>query len=57
MVTQYFTTDVITAEEYVGYVRTIFQLQSAINIVGLDGGIQVVNNKLRFYNSLSQLYG
>nr|DAN56409.1 MAG TPA: hypothetical protein [Bacteriophage sp.] len=51
MVTQYFTTDVITAEEYVGYVRTIFQLQSAINIVGLDGGIQVVNNKLRFYNA------
>lgn len=51
MVTQYFTTDVITAEEYVGYVRTIFQLQSAINIVGLDGGIQVVNNKLRFYDA------
>ncbi len=51
MVTQYFTTDVITAEEYIGYVRTIFQLQSAINIVGLDGGIQVVNNKLRFYNA------
>lgn len=51
MVTQYFTTDVITAEEYIGYVRTIFQLQSAINIVGLDGGIQVVNNKLRFYDA------
>lgn len=51
MVTQYFTTDVITAEEYVGYVRTIFQLQSAINMVGLDGGIQVVNNRLRFYNA------
>lgn len=54
MVTQYFTTDVITVEEYVGYVRyvrTIFQLQSAINIVGLDCGIQVVNNKLRFYNA------
>lgn len=51
MSTQYFTTDVITAEEYVGYVRTIFQLQSAINIVGLDGGIQVVNNKLRFYDA------
>lgn len=50
MSTQYFTSDVITADEYVGYVRTIFQLQSAINIVGLDGGIQVVNNKLRFYN-------
>lgn len=51
MVTQYFTTDVITAEEYVGYVRTIFQLQSAINIMGLDGCIQVVNNKLRFYDA------
>lgn len=51
MVTQYFTTDVITVEEYVGYVRTIFQLQSAINMVGLDGGIQVVNNKLRFYDA------
>lgn len=51
MVTQYFTTDVITAEEYIGYVRTIFQLQFAINIVGLDGGIQVVNNKLRFYDA------
>lgn len=51
MVTQYFTTDVITAEEYIGYVRTIFQLQSAINIVGLDGGIQVVNNKLCFYDA------
>lgn len=51
MVTQYFTTDVITAEEYVGYVRTIFQLQSAINMVGSDCGIQVVNNKLRFYNA------
>lgn len=50
MVTQYFTTDVITAEEYVGYVRTIFQLHSAVNMVGLDCGIQVVNNKLRFYN-------
>lgn len=50
MVTQYFTTDVITAEEYIGYVRTIFQLQSAIDMVGLDGGIQVVNNRLRFYN-------
>lgn len=50
MSTQYFTTDVITAEEYVGYVRIVFQLQSAINMVGLDGGIQVVNNKLRFYN-------
>lgn len=37
MVTQYFTTDVITAEEYVGYVRTIFQLQSSIDMVGLDG--------------------
>ena len=51
MVTQYFNADVITAEEYVGYVRTIFQLQSAIDMVGLDGGIQVVNNKLRFYNA------
>lgn len=51
MVTQYFTTDIITSEEYVGYVRTIFQLQSAINMVGLDGGIQVVNNKLRFYDA------
>ena len=51
MSTQYFTSDVITAEEYVGYVRTIFQLQSAINMVGLDGGIQVVNNRLRFYNA------
>lgn len=50
MVTQYFTTDVITAEEYIGYVRTIFQLQSAIDMVGLDSGIQVVNNRLRFYN-------
>lgn len=50
MSTQYFTTDVITAEEYVGYVRTIFQLQSAIDMVGLDGGIQVVDNRLRFYN-------
>lgn len=51
MVTQYFNADVITAEEYIGYVRTIFQLQSAINMVGLDGGIQVVNNRLRFYNA------
>lgn len=51
MVTQYFNADVITAEEYVGYVRTIFQLQSAIDMVGLDGGIQVVNNRLRFYNA------
>ena len=50
MSTQYFTTDVITAEEYVGYVRMVFQLQSAIDEVGLDGGIQVVNNRLRFYN-------
>lgn len=50
MVTQYFTTDVITAEEYVGYVRMVFQLQSAIDTVGLDGGIQVVDNRLRFYN-------
>ena len=50
MLTQYFTADVITAEEYVGYVRMVFQLQSAINMVGLDCGIQVVNNKLRFYN-------
>ena len=50
MSTQYFTSDVITAEEYVGYVRMVFQLQSAIDMVGLDGGIQVVNNKLRFYN-------
>ena len=50
MSTQYFTTDVITAEEYVGYVRMVFQLQSSIDMVGLDGGIQVVNNKLRFYN-------
>lgn len=50
MVTHYFNADVITSEEYVGYVRTIFQLQSAINMIGLDGGIQVVNNKLRFYN-------
>jgi len=51
VVTQYFNADVITSEEYVGYVRTIFQLQSAINMVGLDGGIQVVNNRLRFYNA------
>ncbi len=51
MVTQYFTTDVITAEEYVGYVRMVFQLQSSIDMVGLDGGIQVVNNRLRFYNA------
>lgn len=51
MVTQYFNADVITSEEYIGYVRTIFQLQSAINMVGLDGGIQVVNNRLRFYNA------
>lgn len=51
MVTQYFTADVITAEEYIGYVRTIFQLHSAVNMVGLDGGIQVVNNKLRFYDA------
>lgn len=50
MSTQYFTSEVITAEEYVGYVRTIFQLQSAIDMVGLDSGIQVVNNRLRFYN-------
>lgn len=33
-----------------GYVRMVFQLQSAIDMVGLDGGIQVVNNRLRFYN-------
>jgi hypothetical protein len=51
MSTQYFTTDVITAEEYVGYVRMVFQLQSSIDMVGLDGGIQVVNNRLRFYNA------
>lgn len=51
MVTQYFTTDVITAEEYIGYVRMVFQLQSAIDMVGLDGGIQVVDNRLRFYNA------
>ena len=50
MSTQYFMSEVITAEEYVGYVRMVFQLQSAINMVGLDGGIQVVNNRLRFYN-------
>ena len=50
MSTQYFTTDVITADEYVGYVRMVFQLQSAIDMVGLDGGIQVVDNRLRFYN-------
>lgn len=48
--TQYFTSEVVTAEEYVGYVRMVFQLQSAIDMVGLDGGIQVVNNRLRFYN-------
>lgn len=51
MLTQYFTADVITAEEYVGYVRMVFQLQSAINMVGLDCGIQVINNRLRFYNA------
>lgn len=51
MSTQYFTTDVITAEEYVGYVRMVFQLQSSIDMVGLDGGIQVVDNRLRFYNA------
>lgn len=50
MSTQYFTSDIITADEYVGYVRMVFQLQSAIDMVGLDGGIQVVNNGLRFYN-------
>lgn len=50
MSTQYFTSEVITAEEYVGYVRMVFQLQSAIDMVGLDGGIRVVNNRLRFYN-------
>lgn len=50
MSTQYFTSDVITAEEYVGYVHMVFQLQSAIDMVGLDGGIQVVDNRLRFYN-------
>lgn len=50
MSTQYFMSEVITAEEYVGYVRMVFQLQSAIDMVGLDGGIQVVNNRLRFYN-------
>lgn len=50
MSTQYFTSEVITADEYVGYVRMVFQLQSAIDEVGLDGGIQVVNNRLRFYN-------
>lgn len=51
MSTQYFTSDVITADEYVGYVRMVFQLQSSIDMVGLDGGIQVVNNRLRFYNA------
>lgn len=50
MSTQYFMSEVITAEEYVGYVRMVFQLQSAIDMVGLDGGIQVVDNRLRFYN-------
>lgn len=50
MSTQYFTSDVITADEYVGYVRMVFQLQSSIDMVGLDGGIQVVNNRLRFYS-------
>ena len=51
MSTQYFTSEVITADEYVGYVRMVFQLQSTIDMVGLDGGIQVVNNRLRFYNA------
>lgn len=51
MSTQYFTSDVITADEYVGYVRMVFQLQSSIDMVGLDGGIQVVDNRLRFYNA------
>lgn len=51
MSTQYFTSDVITADEYVGYVRMVFQLQSSIDMVGLDGGIQVINNRLRFYNA------
>lgn len=37
MSTQYFTSEVVTAEEYVGYVRMVFQLQSAIDMVGLDG--------------------
>lgn len=49
MSTKYFTSEVITADEYVGYVRMVFQLQSAIDMVGLDGGIQVVDNRLRFY--------
>lgn len=51
MSTHYFTSDVITADEYVGYVRMVFQLQSSIDMVGLDGGIQVINNRLRFYNA------
>lgn len=51
MSTQYFTSDVITADEYVGYVRMVFQLQSSVDMVGLDGGIQVINNRLRFYNA------
>nr|DAV41725.1 MAG TPA: hypothetical protein [Bacteriophage sp.] len=51
MSTQYFTSDVITADEYVGYVRMVFQLQSSIDMVDLDGGIQVINNRLRFYNA------
>ena len=50
MSTQYFTSEVITADEYVGYVRMAWQLQSAIDMVGLGGGIQVVDNRLRFYN-------
>lgn len=51
MSTQYFMSEVITADEYVGYVRMVFQLQSSIDMVGLGGGIQVVNNRLRFYNA------
>lgn len=47
MSTQYFTSDVITADEYVGYVRMVFQLQSAIDMVGLDSKywyVKDVNN-------------
>lgn len=49
--TRYFTADIMTANDYINYVRMVFQLQSSIDMVGLDGGIQVINNRLRFYNA------
>lgn len=49
--TIYFTADIMTANDYINHVRTIFQLKYAMSGLDKCSGIRIINNKVHLYDA------